>query len=129
MGLLLAGFGLLRFRSSGAPAAERREAEPEAVVNVRYGFSLVLSEPAERIELTDRTGSRLFEGGQSGPLSGTLELPHDGAIFVTIHWRNEPSAGEMRFAKLTLDPPGKQSLIRYFEAPGDIEDVWELPSA
>lgn len=129
MGLLLAGWGLLRFRTSGTPAAELREAEPEAVVNVRYGFSLVLSEPAERIELTDRTGARLFAGGQSGPLSGMLELPQDGAIFVTIHWSNEPAAGETHFAKLTLEPPGKPSLVRYFEAPGDIEDVWELPSA
>jgi hypothetical protein len=129
MGLLLAGWGLMRFRTSGTPAVKLHGDEPKAVVNVRFGFSLVLSEPAERIELTDRNGSQLFAGGQGGPLSGTLELPEDGAIFVTIHWNNEPAAGEMRFAKLTLDPPGKPSLVRYFEAPGDIEDVWELPSA
>jgi hypothetical protein len=46
------------------------------------------------------------------------------AIFVTIRWA-EPGEGN-RFAKLTLEPPGKPTRVRYFEAAGDLEDVWEL---
>jgi hypothetical protein len=47
-------------------------------------------------------------------------------VFVAIRWAD---AGEgNRFVKLTLEPPGKPTRVRFFEARGDLEDVWELPS-
>jgi hypothetical protein len=60
-------------------------------------------------------------------LLGSLDLSAgDPAVFVAIRWAD---AGEgNRFVKLTLEPPGKPTRVRFFEARGDLEDVWELPS-
>jgi len=128
-GLLLAGFVLLRLTRKPAMETARRpvaEAAPSAVR--RCGFELKLSAVAEAVELKARDGRVLFRSGRTpGPLLGSLDLTAgDPAVFVAIRWAD---AGEgNHFAKLTLEPPGKPTRVRFFEARGDLEDVWELPS-
>ncbi|HEY8960819.1 MAG TPA: hypothetical protein VIM57_01350, partial [Luteolibacter sp.] len=85
-----------------------------------------LSGRAKSVELKNREGRVLFQSTQTaGPLLGKFAPDAvDPAIFITIRWSD---AGEgNRFAKLTLEPPGKPTRVRYFEAAGDLEDVWEL---
>lgn len=45
-------------------------------------------------------------------------------VFLSVRWTG--AADGHRFAKLTLDLPGKPTLTHVFEAPGDIDDVWEI---
>ena len=126
-GLLLAGLVLWRLtrEPSGTVHSLVPEHEPIATAPP-CGFELKLSARAESVELKNRDGRVLFQTGRtSGPLLGKF-MPDviDPAIFVTIRWTD---AGEgNRFAKLTLEPPGKPTQVRYFEAAGDLEDVWEL---
>ena len=126
-GLLLAG--LVLWRLTRAPHETGRPIGPEhepVATALPCGFELKLSARAKSVELKDREGRVLFQSTQTtGPLLGTFTPDAvDSAIFVTIRWA-EPGEGN-RFAKLTLEPPGKPTRVRYFEAAGDLEDVWEL---
>jgi hypothetical protein len=129
-GLLLAGLVLWRLVRRPATVETGRPAVPgePASVGGRSGFELKLSRPAESVELKGRQGRVLFQSGRAaGPLLGTLELDAvDPTVFVAIRWA-DAGAGS-GFAKLTLEPPGKPTRVRFFEAPGDLEDVWELPA-
>lgn len=129
LGLSLSGWGILRLANApaklqgslGHPVELSAESKP-------CGFGLKLSSVAELVELKGRDGRVLFHHGHSGgPFAGMIAL--DGAdpvVFLTVKWA-EPEGGSERFAKLTLEPAGKPTLSHYFEAPGTIEDVWELP--
>ena len=48
-------------------------------------------------------------------------------IALVIRWRNPPTAGEHRFAKLTLEIPRQPTFTHVFDADGDIDDFLELP--
>jgi hypothetical protein len=126
-GLLLAGLVLWRLVRNPAPVETARHAAPgePTAVGDRTGFELKLSRPAESVELKGRDGRVLFQSGRNaGPWLGTLALDAvDPTVFVTIRWADAGGG----FAKLTLEPPGEPTRVRFFEAPGDLEDVWELP--
>ena len=126
-GLLLAGLVLWRLTREPREAIRPVQPEHEPIATAPpCGFELKLSARAESVELKNREGEVLFQTTRTaGPLLGKF-MPDviDPAIFVTIRWADS-SAGN-RFAKLTLEPPGKPTLVRYFEAAGDLEDVWEL---
>jgi len=129
-GLLLAGWGMLRF---GGTAVAKVQAAPttqaESGPAATTGFALKLSAPASSVELKDREGRTLFRAGSADPLVGMIALASaDPAVFVSIHWQAAPPAGLNHFAKLSLEPAGKPTLVRYFETAGDLDDVWELPA-
>ncbi len=89
-------------------------------------FRLLLSAPASMVEIDS---GKPIQPPLDGPsLSGTLELdpanPHVGLI---VRWKTPASAGEHRFAKLTLEPPGQDTFTHVFDAAGDIDDFLELP--
>lgn len=89
-------------------------------------FDLVLSAPVESVRI-DTGADQLHPVGPS-PISGNLKLesrnPHVG---LTIRWKNPPAEGEFRFAKLTLEIPERDTFVHVFDAPGNIDDLVELP--
>jgi len=94
----------------------------------RYGFSLTLSAAAKSVDLKSRDGTSLFHGAPGDPLNGVIELNTvDPVVLISIAWKDADAPGH-RFAKLTLEPPGKATLVHFFEATGDLDDVWELPT-
>lgn len=130
IGLMLAGWGVLHLaRASAKPQAQGTKPTPVPGAVSTCGFGLKLSAVAERVELKGRDGRILFQSEQSsGPFTGMITLDQtDPAVFVSVKWK-EPAASGDHFAKLTLEPAGKPTLTHFFEAPGAIEDVWELPA-
>ena len=89
-------------------------------------FRLLLSAPASLVEID--TGKTIQPAIDGASLSGTVELdltnPHVGLL---VRWKNPPSAGEYRFAKLTLEIPGQETFTHVFDSQGDIDDFQELP--
>ena len=90
-------------------------------------FRLILSAPAEGVTLDTGNASPPLQLDKS-PISGKLELdsqnPH---LSLVVRWKNPPTPGEHRFAKLTLEAPGQETFTHVFDAAGDIDDFLELP--
>ncbi len=82
-------------------------------------YRLVLSAEAAEIRIASGDCPALSTA------SGTL--PAAPFITLAVRWKNPPAAGEQRFAKLVLEPAGKPTLTHVFDAPGDIDDILELP--
>ena len=87
-------------------------------------FFLTLSHPARSISLESSSARREF-GPDSQQLADSLPLrPDHDAIFLRIEWQEDAPAP--RFAKLVIEPAGRASLTRTFDALGTLEDVWEV---
>lgn len=129
-GLLLAGWGMLRFgRSAAANLPVDAGRAQETSRTSQTGFALKLSSAASSVDLKNRAGELLFHAAGADPLVGLIALDEtDPAVFIRIQWTSAPPAGMNHFAKLSLEPSGKPTLVRYFETAGDLDDVWELPS-
>lgn len=129
--LVLAGWGMLHFiaasasTETGHPTDSHTHAEDAP--SARYGFAVKLSHPAESFQAADRSGRILF---QSPALIGQVALdPTDPVVFLTVKWKEPATATANHFAKVTLEPPGKPTVSRYFETPdSELIDVWELPT-
>ena len=124
--LMITAAGLQRVTSARpeqAPPIFREKPKPTASA---VPFRLVLSAPAAAVEID--TGKPLQLSSQEMPISGTLEmdLTHPQLALV-VRWRNPPTAGEHRFAKLTLEIPRQPTFTHVFDADGDIDDFLELP--
>ncbi len=129
VGLLLAGWGILHLANASASSPPTDTAMARAPGEAPpCGFGLKLSAVAEVVELKGRNGRVLFRREHSGgPFTGMIALDAvDPAVFVTVKWQDANGEAD-GFAKLSLEPAGKQTVTRYFEARGTIEDVWELP--
>lgn len=115
--------GLMRVTSA------KNESEPSAPVpvarkegNPPVPFRLLLSAPAESVKIDTGVVS------QANRSSGTLELdPANPRVGLVVRWKTPAAPGEHRFAKLTLEPPGQETLTHVFDADGDIDDIFELP--
>lgn len=128
-GLLLAGWGILHLaNASGTSGTSTPVIATSSGEAAPCGFGLKLSAVAEVVELKGRGGRVLFRREQSGgPFTGMIALDAaEPVVFVAVKWKDATVAN--RFAKLTLEPAGKPTLTHFFEAPGTIEDVWELPN-
>jgi hypothetical protein len=132
LALALAGVGWGIARLTSVKKTEERVAqspgvEKPATATLAVTFRLLLSAPAAQIKID---AGRTIELAADSPLSGTLELdPANPRIALVIHWKSPASVGEYRFAKLTLEPPGRETLTHVFDAAGDIDDFLELPIA
>lgn len=130
--LLVTGVGLMRLTAPAAASVPAENPEPVAGPSgkearvIKVPFELTLSAEAESISLGGCMGA-VNEGKTSGPVSGTFVTAEDEfrTILVNIRWGKDQSRGH-RFAKLRLEPPGKPTLERVFDAPGDIDDIWLL---
>lgn len=130
VGLLLAGWGILHLaRASAVSPSEKTDVLKASVERERCGFGLKLSAEAELVELKGRGGRVLFRQENSGgPFAGMVDLDaEDPVVFVAVKWKETSREGST-FAKLALEPAGKPTITHYFEAPGTIDDVWELPT-
>ena len=130
--LLLAasGLGLMRVTSpAGNDSLASRVgtvAKPESAVSLTP-FHLHLSAPATLVEID--TGHRVRPPADLLPISGTLEIDvRNPRVGLLVRWKNPAAPGEHRFAKLTLEAPGQETLTHVFDANGDIDDLLELPS-
>lgn len=116
--------GLLRVTS----AKGRRDAFSASVVTSELPippvyFRLVLSAPATSVKID--TGMTQLSDQETG----TLELdPGNPRVSLAVHWKSPAEAWEHRFAKLTVEAPGQATFTHIFDAPGDIDDLVELPS-
>ena len=123
--LALTGLGLVRLTSvkysSNLPELSAAKNQPKSATQA-VTFRLLLSAPATEVEVNT---VRLA----TDPLiSGVLEIdPRDPRVALVVRWKNPTSAGEHRFAKLTLEAPGQETLTHVFDAAGDIDDFIELP--
>jgi hypothetical protein len=89
-------------------------------------FRLMLSATAASVEIN--ASKPLHLAPDETPISGTLEMdPANPHVALIIQWKNPPSTGERRFAKLTLEPPRQPTFTHVFDADGDIDDFLELP--
>jgi hypothetical protein len=101
-------------------------ADPGTVL--RIPFEITLSAPPSLLQIAEPAGQVLFESNQGDTRqSGILELPHTpAALFLQVRWATATIAP--RFAKLSLEPPGRPTLSHIFDAPAEIDDAWELPA-
>lgn len=121
--------GLLRVTAARSTVGQTNpapRASEQALRSESVPFRLLLSAPATLVEID---AGKPIQPPVDGPsLFGTLELdtanPHVGLI---VRWKTPVSAGEHRFAKLTLEPPGQDTFIHVFDAGGDIDDFLEIP--
>ena len=124
--LMATAVGLQRVTSARVQAGPVAVVEKPAATGMTVPFHLVLSAPAAAVELD--AGKRILPAVEAAPVSGTLEM--DAAnpqVALVVRWKNPAVAGEHRFAKLTLEPPGQATITHVFDADGDIDDFLELP--
>lgn len=100
--------------------------EAQVVELCEVPFSLTFSAAARKVEILDEAGEMLWQK-QEGNLvraEGSLtQLPE--TLVLRVSWV-DPSAPRF-FAKMVIDPPGRDSLTHVFDAPGEMDDLWELP--
>lgn len=102
-----------------APAEETRS--DTAARSIPY--RLTLSAPAEHVEVGTLDGTTTRSA-----LLGELEVSSEAPVLtLLVRWRDGAETDVHRFAKLTLEIPGRETIEHVFDATGDIDDVWELP--
>ena len=125
LGLALLGVAGLMLRVTATnvrvAAVEPVKGE-EASARLTARYELSLSAEAERIMVASA------DAKPNESPNGTLHIRPDHAVVsVRVAWKDAPDAGVMRFAKLRIEVPGKETFHHVFEASGDIDDVVELP--
>jgi hypothetical protein len=125
--LTATGFGLQRVtavKTDTHPETPVSSGDKSAVVTAPY--HLLLSAPADSVEID--TGRVVRPSTEQSVISGLLELDaKNPRLELIVHWKNAPTTGEHRFAKLTIERPGQETLVHFFDADGDIDDILELP--
>lgn len=125
----LTATGLALQRVTAVKAVAQPEipvASIEKPAAVAVPFHLLLSAPADTVEID--TGSVIRPSAEHSVISGQLELDaKNPRLGLIVRWKNAATTGEHRFAKLTLERPGQDTLVHVFDADGDIDDFLELP--
>jgi hypothetical protein len=88
-------------------------------------FELTISAEAKRVLLRRGETTVVDERHVVSGLRGNLPAGEE-AIFLEIEWADGASAPRY-FAKLRVDPPGRESVERVFDSAAGIEDLWEMP--
>lgn len=90
-------------------------------------FRLQLSAPASDVKIDTGRAVESLNIDHS-PIIGHLTLdPENPHLALTIHWKYLAAPEEHRFAKLTLEIPGQDTIRHVFDAAGDVDDFLELP--
>lgn len=126
--LLVTGLGLARLTAGRTQAGSQtvvpvEQAQPTEEVGNTVPFELILSSSATEVSLDG--GAEPFKKADTAePVSGTLKLSGEHPLVsLQVKW-SDASPGH-RFALLRLEIPGKDTLEHVFNAPGDIDDIWE----
>lgn len=129
MALAATAVGLARVTSSRVgpvPTATTAPVVKSEKAKNAVPFRLILSAPAKEVILASTSDIRTAV--DDGSISGHLEIDAASpSLSLTVHWKTPPSAGEHRFAKLTLEAAGRETFTHVFDADGDIDDFLELP--
>ena len=129
LALVASGMGLMRVTSPADSDPLPAQIAPGAKLasSVKQTpFHLQLSAPARLVEID--TGHLIRPLADASMISGTLDLNSENPrVALVIRWKNPATTGEHRFAKLTLESPGEETLTHVFDASGDIDDLLELP--
>jgi len=88
-------------------------------------FELILSAEAKRVTLRRGETTVVDETHVVSGLRGDFPAGED-AIFLEIEWEDDAKAPRY-FAKLRVEPPGRESRERVFDSAGGIDDLWEMP--
>ena len=117
------------WRMTQPKAAITPDAAPPTTteIAVTVPFGLQLSASATRVILRDENGTVLWESadGVAAEVESTWQrLPR--SVQIEVEWADAAPAPRY-FAKLRLDPPGRDTLTHVFDASTDIDDLWELP--
>lgn len=125
--LTATGFGLQRVTAVKADThQETPVASLEKPAAVMVPFHLLLSAQADAVEID--TGRVIRPSAEHSVISGLLELDSKNPqLGLVVRWKNTTTTGEHRFAKLTLERPGQDTIVHVFDADGDIDDILELP--
>lgn len=129
LALIAAGLGLRNVTAARLanplPIASGGMEKPQAAAR-SVSFRLLLSAPASQVEI--HSASVVTLPLDKSPLTGDLMLDsRNPQVALIVRWKIPTAAGEHRFAKLTLEPPGQETLTHVFDADGDIDDFLELP--
>jgi hypothetical protein len=90
-------------------------------------FGLQLSASAKHIILRDENGVTLWESAADVSVEVEATWPRlPRSVQIEVEWADAAPAPRY-FAKLRLDPPGRDTLTHVFDASTDIDDLWELP--
>lgn len=112
-----------RDHSSPGPARAGEIATPTAA---QTPFRLLLSAEASELEID--TGSIIRPSLNGSEIAGTLDLdPQNPRVALVVRWKQPAAEGEHRFAKLTLELPGRPTFTHVFDARGDLDELLELP--
>jgi hypothetical protein len=130
LALTATGLGLAKLagRRPAPPAAPPDPNQAAAALSTQVvPFELRLSATPATVRLLDPHERILFESRQPATaLRGTLPSGTAlTAIILQVRWA--ASTPGHRFARLVLEPPGEPTLQHFFEAPGDLDDAWEIP--
>lgn len=128
--LIGAGFGFARLTASRAEARVTSPAGKSSapIIQTATNFQLQLSASAREVRISSSEGEEHSFPDVSAPVSGRLVMDAGNpVIFLEIRWMDEAENGTHRFAKLTLESPGKPTFTHVFDATGDIDEILELP--
>lgn len=129
LALAVAGAGIFRITAAKGlevvPSERDGRDDPLSVANA-VPFRVLLSHPAATVEMVAKSEIRIAPTGNF--FSGAMEMdPENPHLSITVRWSSAPEPGEHRFAKITLEPPGGNTLTHVFDSADDIDDVLELP--
>ena len=128
LALAATGAGLLRLTAARvAVKTPELPAVLQTLTTRPVPFRLLLSAPAELVAIDTGNAGPPLQLDKS-PIEGELEMdPQNPHLALVVRWKNAPTVGEHRFAKLTLEVPGQETFIHVFDAAGDIDELLELP--
>ena len=130
LALAATGLGLMRVTAARDQLQPAGPAVAEKIPALRQGrpFRSDCCSPHPAAEIEIDTGKSIRPPVDGSPVSGVVELdPTNPHVGLVVRWKNPATAGEHRFAKLTLEAPGQETFTHVFDADGDIDDFLELP--
>ena len=108
-------------------SAKRAASEDLLTAGSAVPFRVLLSHPAATVELVAKSEIRLAPTGNF--FTGTMEMdPQNPRFSIKVHWALPSAPGEHRFAKITLEPPGRETFTHVFDSVNGIDELLELPS-
>jgi len=129
--LAVAGLALSRLtgRSAKAPPPTATGPVDRPAAALRWPFELMLGAVPADARIFDPAGHLLFASqAPETRATGTLVFSAEpDALLLKVRW--SAGAAGHRFAKLTLEAPGRPTMRHVFDAAGDLDDVWELPAS
>jgi len=127
--LVIAGIGLVRLTAERTQDTQLPLPPVQVSAETVAGrFHLLLSAPAADVVVATGRDEWIAAATDDAAAGGVLEFDRrNPQISLIVRWAGPAQAGEHRFAKLTLELPGKPTLVHVFDARGDLDEFLELP--